>query len=99
MTTRVILNPYWSVAQEYGLYQRDRFVGADLGDRDEGGLVAVHAGTPIYRDSFLHATLGTRFEDTIEEGRLTLEVLPMGLSTCKTEVIVGYQFEDLVREK
>ena len=95
MTTRVILNPYWSVAQEYGLYQRDRFVGADLGDGDEGGLVAVHAGTPIYKDSFLQATLGTCFEDTVEEGSLTLEVLPMGLSTCKTEVIVGYQFEDL----
>ena len=93
----VILNPYWSVAQEYGLYQRDRFVGADLGDRDEGGLVAVHAGAPMYRGSSLHATLGTCFGDTIEEGRLTIEVLPMGLSTCKTEAIVGYQFEDLRR--
>ena len=81
MTTRVILDPYWSVAQEYGFNQRDRLVGADLGDRDEGVLVAVHAGAPIYRGSFLHATLGTCFGDTIEEDRFTLEALPMCLST------------------
>ena len=95
MTTRVILNPYWSVAQEYGLYQRDRLVGADLGDRDERGLVVVHAGTPVYRDSFLPATLGTSFEGTVEEGRLALVVFPMSLGTCKAEVIVGDQCEDL----
>ena len=94
MTTRVILNPYWSIAQEYGFDQRDRFVGADLGDRDKGGLVAVHADTPVYRDSFLHATLGTCFEDTIDEPRVTPEALPMCLSTCETEMIIGYQFED-----
>ena len=77
LTTRVILNPYWSVAQEYGLYQRDRFVSADLGDRDEGGLVAVHAGVPMYRSSSLRATLRTCFEVTIEVCRFTLEALLM----------------------
>ena len=77
MTTSVILDSYWRVAQEHGLYQRNRLVGADLGDRDEGGLVAVHAGAPMYRGSSLHATLGTRFGDTIEVFRFTLEALPM----------------------
>ena len=77
MTTSGILDSYWRVAQKHGLYQRNRLVGADLGDRDEGGLVAVHAGAPIYRGSSLRATLGTRFGDTIEVFRFTLEVLPM----------------------
>ena len=77
MTTSVILDSYWRVAQEQGLYQRNRLVGADLGDRDEGGLVAVHAGAPMYRGSSLHATLGTCFGDTTEVCRFTLEALPM----------------------
>ena len=67
----------------------------DLGDGDEGGLVVVHAGTPMYRSSFLQATLGTCFGGTVEVGSLALVVLLMGLGTCETEVIVGDQFEDL----
>ena len=53
MTTLVILDPYWGVVQEYGFYQGNRPVGADLGDRDEGGLVVVHAGLLIYGDPSL----------------------------------------------
>ena len=59
MTTRVILDSYWRVAQQHGLYQGNRLVGADLGDRDEGGLVAVHASSLVNRESILHAALGT----------------------------------------
>ena len=49
----------------------------------------------MYRNSFLQATLGTRFGGAVDEGSLALVVLPMGLSTCEAEVIVGDQFEDL----
>ena len=59
------------------------------------GLVAVHAGTSMYRNSFLQATLGTRFGSSVDEGSFALVVLPMGLSTCEAEMIVGDQFDDL----
>ena len=55
----------------------------------------MHAGMPMYRNSFLQATLGTSFGGTVEVGSLALVVLLMGLSTCESEVIVGDQFEDL----
>ena len=70
-------------------------VGADLGDRDKVGLVAVHAGMSMYRNSFLQATLGTRFGSSVDVGGFRLVALRMGLSTCEAEVIVSDQFEDL----
>jgi len=51
----------------------------------------------MHRNSLFRATLGTRFEGAVVEGRLALEVLPMGLNTCETEMIVSDQFEDLRR--
>ena len=87
LTTCVILNPYGSVAQKYGLHQGNWLVSADLGDRDKWGLVVVHAGTPMYRNSFLRTALGTRFWGAAEEGIHALVVLFMGLGTCETEAI------------
>ena len=55
----------------------------------------MHAGMPMYRNSPLRATLGTRFGGAVVEGSLALVVLPMGLGTCETEMIVSNQFEDL----
>ena len=57
----------------------------------------MHAGAPMHRNSLFRATLGTRFGGAVVEGSLALEVLPMGLDTCETEMIVRDEFEDLRR--
>ena len=88
------MNPYWGVAQEYGFYQGNRPVGADLGVGDEGGLVAVHASLLMYRNSFFEATLGPHFGHTVVVGSLALVADTVSLGTCKTEAIIGDQFED-----
>ena len=49
----------------------------------------------MYRNPLLRATLGTCFGGAVVEGSLALEVLPMGLDTCETEMIVSDHFEDL----
>ena len=94
MTAGVILDSYLRPTQVQGFDQGNRLVGADLGDGDEGGLVVVHASLFMHGDSIFEATLGTHFGHTTVVGSLALVTNAVSLGTCKTEAVIGDQFED-----
>ena len=94
MTASVILDSYLHPAQVQGFDQGNRLVGADLGDRDKVGLVAVHASPLVHRDSMLQAALGTHSRGSVRESKLALITIAVSLSAGETEVIVGDQLKD-----
>ena len=73
MTASVLLDSCLRPTQVQGFNQGNRLVCADLRDRDEVGLVAVHASPFFHRDSMLQASLGTHFGGFILERKLTLQ--------------------------
>ena len=86
MTASVILDSYLRPAQVQGFDQGNRLVGAGPG---------CCACRHVYVQEF-HSPSNPR--DTLwefDEGSFALVVLPMGLSTCEAEMIVGDQFDDL----
>ena len=94
MTAGVILDSYLRPTQVQGFDQGNRLVGADLGDGDEGGLVVVHASLFMHGDSIFKATLVTHFGHAAVVGSLALGTDAVGLGTCKTEAVIGDQFEE-----
>ena len=95
MTAGVILDSYFRPTQVQGFDQGNRLVGADLGDRDKVGLVAVHASPFVHSDSMLQASLETHSGGSVCESKLTLITTAMSLSSGETEVVFGAQFDDL----
>ena len=95
MTACVILNSYLRPTQVRGFDQGNRLVGANLGDGDEVGLVAVHANPFVHKDSMLQASLGTHSGGSVRESKLTLIITAVSLSAGETEVVVGDQLEVL----
>ena len=85
----VTLDSYFRPTQVQGFDQGNRLVGADLGDCDEVGLVAVHESPFVHRDSMLQASLGTHSGGSICESKLTLITTAVSLSAGETEVVVG----------
>ena len=54
----------------------------------------MHASVLMHGDSIFEATLGTHFGHTVVVGSLALETDTVRLGTCKTEAVIGDQFED-----
>ena len=54
----------------------------------------MQASLLMYGDSFFEATLGTHFGHTVVVGSLALVTDAVSLGTCKTEAVIGDQFED-----
>ena len=91
MTAGVILDSYLRPTQVLGFDQGNRLVGADL---DEGGLFVLHASLFMHGDSIFEATLGRHYGHPAIVGSLALVIDAMSLGTCKTEAVIGDQFED-----
>ena len=73
LTTSVILNSQGEGSQRNVFHQGNGPVGAHLGHRDSGGLVAVHASMMVDRKPIVFTSLGTHLGSTIEESQSTLE--------------------------
>ena len=89
LTTSVVLNSQRESSQGNVLHQGNRPVGAHLGYRDGGSLVAVHAGTMVDWKPIMLASLGTHLGSTIVEGQSTLEGGFMCWGAARANLIVG----------
>ena len=89
LATSVVLNPQGESSQGNVLHQGNGPVGAYLGYRDSGGLVAVHARETVDRKPIVFASLETHFGSTIEEGQSTLESRVMCVGAARANFIVG----------
>ena len=89
MTSSVVLNSQRESFLGNVPHQGNGPVGAHLGHRDGGSLVAVHAGVTVDRKSIVFASLGTHLGSTIVEGQSALEVRVMCMCAARANFIVG----------
>ena len=54
----------------------------------------MHASLFMHGDSIFEATLGRHYGHPAIVGSLALVIDAMSLGTCKTEAVIGDQFED-----
>ena len=95
LTTSVVLNSQRESSQGNVLHQGNRPVGAHLGYRDSGSLVAVHAGATVDRKPIIFASFGTPLGSTIVEGQSALEGRVMCVCTARANFVVGDEFQDV----
>ena len=66
-----------------------------LGYGDGRGLLAVHAGTTVNRESIILASGGTNLGGTIVEGQSALEGRVICMGAARANFIVGDEFQDV----